>query len=213
MGAEGLSMTQNELKLAEIAELIFQLDQAVTEEENEAYEQLTDDTVSQELRSLGLGNIAPPKSLYRLLGGAELDAAVDGQAEDERAAEPASPSTVVSFARRKPELIGRSQYMADATLPLAAATKASKVSSLTKYEGWDIRFGDWICEFYTDGRHIHVAGLPEKEVLEVKLGGKTYTLRWVPELNMHLVHGLSRRGLSETVKALQRGDETAFAVT
>lgn len=206
-------MTEKDFELAKLAELMFQLDQAVAEEEDEACKQLTDDDVSNELRSLGLKNTAPPKSLYRLLGGPELVAGVDEQAEDRRATEPDLSSTVVPLARRKPQLLRRQQQSAGATVRLAASTtRTLQAPGLTKYEGWDIRFGDWVCEFYTDSQHIHVTGLPENEVQELEVSGKSYRLEWVLELRMHRVRGLSRRNLSETMKALQRGDEAAFDV-
>jgi len=120
-------------------------------------------------------------------------------------------STVVPFTRRKPKIIS-TQRSAPQMLRLAASTtQVSTTDGLQKYPGWDISFGDWTIGFHTDGQYIHVSGLPEGEVSELKVCGHDYPLEWVPELNMHRVPGLSRPDLSKMIKALP-DDETAFDV-
>lgn len=60
---------------------------------------------------------------------------------------------------------------------------------------WQVRYGDWSLRFLTDRKHIHIAGLPAQGVTGLRLLGATYDLTWLPEHQMHKVHGLSRAQL------------------
>jgi hypothetical protein len=131
---------------------------------------------------------------------------------EEAAAKRKPEGAVVPFARPKARRIARPPEASSTTLRLAAASsEAPLVAEFSKYEGWDVAFGEWVCEFYSDGQYIHVAGLPENEVRELTLCGKRHPLAWVPKLKMHRVKSLSRRELSNAINTLA-DDDSVFDV-